>query len=252
MLYWDQIVYLDHNHNLICSADDNFLRGEGVLDVLTFTFNVKKMERYNPIAARVIYETTLSDAFRFASERYKAVWSYLQPSWKPDTSVLDSVPVVELKLYNLLPVPNEGTPFDDILEFKRRRVDELRALRIALDDLIQGVRQASEPIRGLDKATMTVSGCLEDLRRVANEGLATRLLNTLKVTVNLPALAGGAVGGAVLASEVFQLPIGLGAAAGAMVAAISAELKPGNRRKALPIETLAYQYAVDAERELTR
>ena len=195
MLYWDQIVYLDHNHNLICSDDDNFLRGEGVLDVLTFTFNVKKMERYNPIAAQVIYETTLSDAFRFASERYKAVWSYLQPSWKPDASILDAVPVVELKLYNLLPVPNEDTPLDDILKFKRRRADELRALRIALDDLIQGVRQASEPLRGLDKATMTVRGCLEDLRRVVDEGLATRLLNTLKVTVNLPTLVGGALGG---------------------------------------------------------
>jgi hypothetical protein len=251
MLYWDQIVYLNHNERLVLTSDDEYLKDAGVFDELRFTFECSGMERFNPMAFAAIYETALRQAFQHVSASKSTIWSYLEPSWANASTPDHSIQRIELTLQGLLPVPTESVSFEDILDFKQRRVDELSSLRIALDDLATAVHHSPDPLRGLDKAALSIASSLDDLRRAARGTLKTRLLGTFKVGINVPNLTTGAVAGAAAAS-LLHLPLELGAAAGAVAAAISAELQSGSVVSGLPRDVLAFKYAQDAEESLGR
>ncbi len=54
-------------------------------------------------------------------------------------------PFVKFEINNVLPVPPDDIPLDDLLALRSKRKDEFRALRIAIDELYDDV--AINPIR---------------------------------------------------------------------------------------------------------
>lgn len=158
--------------------------------------------------------------------------------------MLVDFPSLELKLFNLLPVPKSGVPFNDILEFKHRRKDELEDLRFAIDNLVEDARARMDGLRAEDQSVAKVSKSLEHLRRVVNESLATRLLSNVTISVNGATVVSALGATGLLMSELPPLVTGT-------LASISIGTAVRRRHKDLPGNVSAFRYAVEAERELT-
>lgn len=185
------------------------------------------------------------------SKKDSAIWSYHQPPWKPAPKTSSINQLLELKLYDLFPVPGNNVPYNDILDFKLKRKDELKQLQLAIDTLLEEAQRASDTLRAEDRAITEVSTALNDLRRVADESFATRFVRSLKVSVNLPNVMVGAGAGTLIVPVTGLSPIA-GAAFGTAVALISVEAIAGERQKGLPDGVLAYNYAAEAEWEFAR
>lgn len=251
LLYWDQLLVLDDTDRSVAwSDDDEFLKSAKILKPIQV---VREVDRSKPLASgidlmppEVIYEVNLAHASRKLEERRDAIYSIYGPSWS--TALADDVlvdfPSLELKLFNLLPVPKSGVPFNDILEFKHRRKDELEDLRFAIDNLVEDARARMDGLRAEDQSVAKVSKSLEHLRRVVNESLATRLLSNVTISVNGATVVSALGATGLLLSELPPLVTGT-------LASISIGTAVRRRHKDLPGNVSAFRYAVEAERELT-
>jgi hypothetical protein len=156
---------------------------------------------------------------------------------------------IEVELYSAVPVPTPDVSFEDILDFKRRRNDELKSFRSAMDALYQEVIGAADIPRAKLQAIAGLESAVQELNKVFRENFARRFLSSLKVELNVPNITMGAAGGAVAASK-FGLPLELGAAAGAIGAAVRFDLPYVRKGINIPDRLKDYAYLIHVEREL--
>jgi len=156
---------------------------------------------------------------------------------------------IEVELYSAIPVPTPEVPFEDILDFKRRRDDELQSFRSAMDTLYQEVICAADIPRAKVQAIARLESAVQELNKVFQESFARRFLSSLKVELNVPNITIGAAGVAVAAST-FGLPLELGAAVGAIGAAVKFDLPYVRKGVNIPDRLKDYAYLIHVEREL--
>ena len=87
--------------------------------------------------------------------------------WPPQ--ILVSHEVIEVELFNMLPVPDAGVEYADILDFKSRRHPELQQLRGCLDELYVSVLESNDiprsktaPMTKLDKAFTDLAAVIRE------------------------------------------------------------------------------------------
>ncbi len=112
-------------------------------------------------------------AFRALDARENGVWSSPQESgrspWTPNRGGPGRGALV--KLHRVLPVPTEGIPLAELLEFKAKRRDELLNLRTHLERVYQQIARAIDVPLAMNTELVALERSLDDYIRTARESL---------------------------------------------------------------------------------
>lgn len=247
LLYWDKIDW--PNNNIIAFGDDapefTFLKEACVLE--------RTMVRFNSFNGNVGYAMLQMQVAALEARNAKepGAWSLAQQSPLLASSTEGTVDTrsIEVELYSAIPVPSEDVPFQDVLEFKQRRAAELLQFRAAMDALYQETIGAADIPRAKLQAQAYLERAVQDLNDAFGESFARRLLASFKVELNVPNIAGLAFAGGAAASS-FGLSVGVGAAAGAIAAAVKFNLAHIRKGANIPERLRDYAYLHHIEREL--
>ena len=98
---------------------------------------------FNGDAAQGIANSQIQ-AFIDLEDREPGLWSLAQGenSLFLKDRILEPDAGAFLELTRAIPIPDKDVPLNDVLEFKERRVDEMRRLRTELDTFVTAVNQA--------------------------------------------------------------------------------------------------------------
>lgn len=162
-----------------------------------------------------------------------APWSVAQTgsNFSLPTSKEPRRALLEASLGAALPVPDEDTPLQDILEFKEKRAPEILRLRRALDQLRDEALRSEDLYRGIARSRDEISLALFDIYRTLDEGGIRTFFSTLRLYLDvsdnkLTTAALGAIG-----AQGLGFPPELGALAGM---ALNASLTFATRTVAPP------------------
>jgi hypothetical protein len=179
-LYWDQIARAQSRiFSIGLQPDEVELKSANVLT-----------EHYAPIrqveTEQAIYETP-SRVFAVLNAQEAGQWSLAVSS--PDQPLPSDLGVqrrvIEVELYQALPVPAADVPIHDILQFRSKRKDELGAFRLSMDALYQKVLASPDGARAMDSAITEVKRSLDNIHRVLDETRMSRAVSSLKASVSV-------------------------------------------------------------------
>ena len=120
--------------------------------------------------------------------------------------------LVEIMLYNSLPLPHPNTHIDDILNFKQKRLDELYNLRFAIDELKDNIKNSSNTVDEFKKSIEKIQQRIIVLDKVMYENKIHKIYKNLNLFISLneqtiiPALS--TLGG-VISGQELSLPLAL-------------------------------------------
>jgi hypothetical protein len=223
LLYWDKIEFPNNNIiNIGSSPDVDYLEQCGMLQRTRVTLS--KFSGNIGFA----YVQSQAIAARELAKKEPGQWTIAQsgPRLFLPENLSDSVPSLEVELYNSLPSPGENVSLEDILQFKERYADELLAFRSRLDELYLEITNSGDIPRAKIAAIEKLEQSIKNIDRAAEQSWASKLISGIKIEFNLPTVLerGAAVAGlAALAG----LPLSLGAALGAAGAVINIGLSQG-------------------------
>jgi hypothetical protein len=103
----------------------------------------------------------------------------------PDLLENEKKDVIEIDLYNCLPVPDSKANINDILEFKLKRNDELLLFRQAMDNLCNSVIDSPDVLREKQIAIENIQLSLSQIHRVMDESFLQKTVSTVKVLLDL-------------------------------------------------------------------
>jgi len=246
VLYWDTIDWPVNNLIHIESRDSEvrLLMDEGVLERTSVRVTGSGDLAMGFLGAQIT-------AFRNRAAEDPGAWTMSQPGSQlilPEGEDAKG-PIAELDLLRVLPTPMPDTSIDSILEFKRKREEELLELRGALDKLYLAILDSRDTERAAVSAKHEVERGVRQLDRVLSESQISRFMSSVKVEFDLAKLVGGlTVGGAT--GTVFGVPLAIGAATGAVVSALSLKVTAGPRLSGLPDSVRAFAYLGHAKKDL--
>ena len=113
-------------------------------------------------------------------------------------------PTLNIKLAQCIPVPDQDVPFEDILEFKERRRDELLALRYNIDDVYQAILASPDKSLGEVSQIERFNNALIDQVEVSKEASISLGVCDLSASFNI---SSG------IAAFIASLPLGVMSAA---------------------------------------
>jgi len=152
---------------------------------------------------------------------------------------------LELALRDALPVPPDGVAFDDILEFKQGRTDELSQLTNAIEGLsvqLSGAETLEDAVR---VGKQTVDSALTELDRVFSEKWTSRLRSSLRM--GFTPVVSAAIGGGLTSTLTAELSlIGTAALTAGAPPLIEAVVKSFATTSAVPERAKPYLYAYQA------
>lgn len=139
------------------------------------------------------------------------------------------------RLHDAIPVPHYDVPFEDILEFKERRGDELITLRHHLELVYQSIIQSPDRTHAKQVNIENLDKAISEHIRVCRESKMKLSLSPLSGSVDIGSGALATIGAMSLG-----LPITQALIAGAGAATLSFKtgfgLKPGQRQSNVPFE----------------
>lgn len=245
LLYWDKIDYPNNNiTNIATNVDEEFLIDAGVLS----RSNIHLQDFSGFIGSADILAQSI--AFQQRNKQEPGSWTIAQSCKNlllPETYSTEEQ-TIEIELYKTLPSPGNEVSFDDILTFKEKRRAELVAFRSLMDELYLQIIGSADIPRAKTMTMKKLENAIKDLHAAANESWTSKLISGFKVELNIPNLAVHALAGAALASS-FGVSPKLGAAIGAIRAAIKFEFTSAPKSKGLPDNLKDYAYLNYIERE---
>ena len=158
--------------------------------------------------------------------------------------------VVEFELYNSIPIVIPEVPLEEVLAFKEKRKDELLKLRSRMDSIYMEVVSSADIPRSKIMAIKELQDAINDLHKVFDESWKSKLLSTIKVELNLPSLAAGAISGAAIGATTFDIRAGIGAAIGASASALKFNFSYSSVPRNIPEDLLDFAYLHSASCEL--
>lgn len=244
LLYWDKIEYPSNNIFEFGDTEGiRLLKDEGILSRTRVEFkSFSGSAAIAPVLSQI-------EVFKRLEQAQPGAWALVQQSTglyiPPDACVPSRGILVEL--YDALPVPAYDTPLAEILDFKQRRRDQLGSFRSAMDELYEVIISSADVPHARTNAIDQIETSLRELHRVTSERFSSRFLSSLKIELNVPALAVAAGGGATLCQQFSINPL-VGAALGTIATAIKFDLGLSSR---LPVadSTAAFAYVLSAQRE---
>ena len=96
---------------------------------------------------------------------------------------------LEFELYNAIQIPTEDVPLPEVIEFKKRRLSELLALRDSMDAIVDQVISSQYMPKRKTKAINKLHRDLNDFNRVMRETGFQRVKRSLTAIATDPWLA---------------------------------------------------------------
>jgi Family of unknown function (DUF6236) len=209
LLYWERLEV--PNNNIIHLGSTSEMEELASLGALSRTDI--RVETSGPLVD--LWIDALFQVYENLNRDEPGLWSLAQTgdSLEIPAKFSQSTRGLQIELISALPVPDESVPFEDILQFRQRRTDELEALRIRINELYQKVLSAPDFHAAQVTAIESLQLAIADLRRSMNETFLTRVLRSAKFEFNLGTLAGVLLG---LTTSEFPLNILSGLGGGAL------------------------------------
>lgn len=155
-----------------------------------------------------------------------------------------------LSFLNALPVCPPDTPFQDILDFKRHRIDQLNQLHEEIAVLSASLSGSDDLEGSLRAGHQRIERALSELDRVFSERWTTRLMTALRT--NTGSIIAGALGGATVSGAAgFSLPL-MTLAGGTTIPVMEAVVNQIMTGPSIPDRAMPYLYAIEVRRELRR
>ncbi|MEK3756725.1 DUF6236 family protein [Bacillus sp. FSL K6-6483] len=243
LMYWDKLDFPNNSALGISSTPDiDFLEKCGVLQ-RTFIQTKGNLEKVFP-------EAQLS-AFRKNNKKEPGCWSLAQSTSKLNLlkEDVEQSRVLEVELYQCLPVPTEDVSLDEILEFKQRRNDELLEFRFLMDRLYLDTIEAGDFERARTHNIELLQKKIVDIDRLMNESMISRIKTNLSANIDISDVLMNSIAGASAGAFVFGMP-DLGALAGFASSFVKLGLSVSLKPKDLPEGLRDYAYLYHAKREL--
>ncbi len=258
LLYWDRLTVPLIAPGFLARLDENvdFLVSEGEAE----PWLVKERNELDLDADIPRFVNDFAARIREKKQRLNETWSVISPTggqgdltaYLPREASSHSrganhTQVLEMTLREALPMPPPGTPFQDVITFKRKRADNLVEMHQAIEELavtLSGAESLDDAVRAGQRR---ITNALCELDSVFGESWPRRLVGTLRANIG-SITVGAAVGafGAGQASVPLMITGGALAAGQLMVAAL---LDDGAARVLLPERSAPYVYAYQAQRE---
>lgn len=253
LLFWDKITVQDYyGAARPASQDEKFLIDVGFLD--RQLWDARPDPKYADSTLDIYQQQTVGKiaqqfSFRKLEEQEPGVWSMCGDKpvpWREDHLIQESA--VLLKLSNVLPVPLGDTPFEDIMEFKEKRFDQLRNLRNHLDDVYLSISASSDPQFAERVALNKIDIAASELMRVYRESFRISNIGSIQASIDLKSIVtGGAVAGYALTNTALPTVTAvLGGVAAAAVASLN--ITAGLREKR--DSPNPFEYVVSYHKEL--
>lgn len=179
ILLWDNLVWpLSRVIHLSGGPDEAFLESAGILTRPEYTFSGDVAQGMARTHIQAFMDLDVREPGRWALAQGENSLLLKDLLLEPDTGAL-------LELTRAIPVPDKDVPLNDVLEFKQRRVDELRRLRSELDTFVAAVSQAEDKEAELRAHIATVDAACADALRVSREWQFPVRLTNFKASVEL-------------------------------------------------------------------
>lgn len=135
-------------------------------------------------------------AFRDYDQKEPGKWAFAQGE---NSFLLKDGDLVEgkgalIELHRAIPIPDRNVPLNEILEFKRKRHDELQLLRTEIDTFFAALEAADDKSAALSECAAKIDAACTDAIRVGKEWQFPIRLSNLKASIELRpfvTLAGG-------------------------------------------------------------
>jgi len=198
------------------------------------------------------YQEARIAEFQRRNEESGELWSLSQGVDERllDTTNTSVTNVIEVQLYDCLPTPGDHVKVEEILEFKRRRTDELIGLRVALDSLYSEiVRSGAQP--AVRKRTLAVlSDSVESLHRVIGEAKMQTRVSTFRTLLNTTLDSASVGAGLTAAALVYNVPLPTATALGVGATVIRLLTAEVRKPKEIPEKVRDYAYVRSIFEEL--
>lgn len=161
LLYWDAIEYPSSQMAEFGSQDIDALVQMGVVSRSRVLFS-GRWELGESVEAA--HDATVRELKAQSPGR----WSHFLIPNEAVTSA-HSHEVVTVRLLEALPLPPSDLPFEELLDFRQRRIDELRALRTHIDELADVVVASTDGEAALIRKIDSLQASLNAARAVTRE-----------------------------------------------------------------------------------
>jgi hypothetical protein len=252
LLFWDKLDWPTNNVLAFEDPDVQILLDEKVLT--RSRVHVRRISADDDFGSFMV--TSQLDVFKSRELEAPGQWAMAHGPNSPtllDTHLASTDRALWVELVRAIPVPDANVPYEDVLEFRSRRRDELHELRYALDGIYQGIKAAPDRPLAEQTAFVRIERAAEALRRLTGEAGHRSVYSSLRARID----------GDLLLDEVAKpmleetLKAGVIAAfAGAPLAAIGAGVGIGltkafrKARSPKEWEGLPFQYVYNYHREL--
>ena len=244
LLFWDQLEYPDNWLIHTQGPDEGFLIEVGVMQRT-------QAPRFSGSAGDIMRASYIS-VFRTLDEKEPGVWSLA--TGERSISFLDRELDVGrgalVRLHRAIPVPSRDVALQDILEFRRKRRDELIALRVHLEDVYQRIVKAGDGDLSMNSELNKLDQALASHLKASREWGVRLKWVSFEASLNL---IGGVVGTGLGMASGLNLTeaaiTGFGAAA-ASKAGPAISLKRGNALRGGSATGTPYRYVSQFHDEL--
>lgn len=271
ILYWDEIAYtgiamgggsISGNQH----PDVDFLESAGVFKTEFVDIESLELSGLPPPDSGIQIMGLAGNQFAIASaaarldlsirlsETTEAIWTIGQSDGE---SILlppsaGTAELLDIQLFDCLPVPGLGTSFEDILEFKSRYDDELKQLRRRIDQLREQVSSSSDNRRATESAIEEIVKSVADVEGALNGYGISSIKETIALYTNNPSLTFWTSLGGIAAAE-SGFPVHVGLASGIAVSTMCRFLlRTISGASNLPENAGDFAYVYEATKQLGR
>ncbi|SBO09475.1 hypothetical protein VME0621_01574 [Vibrio mediterranei] len=184
VLFWDKIDYPTNNMIHIGACNDiEFLIQEGVAKSSSVRFRELRGDQNG-----LIFLATQMSAYEDNNKNPEQEWSIAQPTQQLliPQSYAKTQGCLEFELYNAIQIPTGDVPLAEVYEFKKRRNDELLALRDSMDAIVDSVLSSQDIPKRKSKAINKLHRDLNDYNRVLKETKFERVKRSLTAVATDP------------------------------------------------------------------
>lgn len=227
LLFWDRLVWPDNN--LLSSGTDpeaEFLINSKILTrpKIIFQGRVSGADLVMKVQLDSFLEREAAEPGRWTLAQGEKTFLVRNRAFSSNGGTL-------FNLIGAIPVPDKDVPLEEILEFKRKRRDELLTLRIAIDGFVNEIHQSGDSVDAVRAATSKVEmSCLDAIKVTSESRLPFRLLDTkLSYSLDFAKFFGAGFAAEALSSisNLQGVTAHLAAMGGAALAAASIKLEGG-------------------------
>lgn len=198
LLFWDVLDFPTNNIvHLELSSDAQFLEEAGILQRSKINVSQPGDLAQLTLAAHI-------EAFQTLDKAEPGKWSLATGERSisfPNDLLLQKRGAL-VSLHNAVPVPDKDVPLPDLLEFKRKRRDELLATRHHLEEIYQKIVSAGDGPLALQSQIEQLQLALKDQLNISREAPFSFRLSNMNASLNLLPVAVAAV-----TAHIFGLPM---------------------------------------------